>query len=438
MKILGVCTTLLLYLAPFCSAQTVDLDGFLSLVEANSKDLKLARKERELADVQKKEARATALPKLFAQADYKRNLTDLYLYADLGSFFGTGGGPTKLKINRKNEYSSNAVLQQTLFSPTIGNAIKAARQYQQLTDLVYAASYQTILSIAKQLFYQTLLLEQVWEVSAAAQQNAHDNYLNVKKKFELGLVSELELLQAEVRWKNSIPAETEAKRNYLLALNNLKNWAGIPEEEDFAINGTLTQYPPKPERIDFPTLLSLRPDYNALLWEEKLRKTNVSAQRASYFPTLTGSLVAAFSSQSDYWKFEQRNYTYVAGLTLSVPIFTGGYTSAQVEKAKIELEKTRVRINKSRQDIYNEMDNIYLRLDEAHERIVSAHTTLHTAEKAFFIAETTTESGLTTQLELKETRVGYDQAQLNYYAAIFDYLSAYFDWERAAGVGEAQ
>jgi outer membrane protein TolC len=225
--------------------------------------------------------------------------------------------------------------------------------------------------------------------------------------------------------------ETEAKRNYQLSLNNLKNWAGIPEEDNFAIDGSLTHYPLKPEKMDFPTVLNLRPDYNALLWEEKLMKTNVSAQKASYFPTLTGSLIAAFSSQSDYWRFDQKNYTYVAGLTLSVPIFTGGYTSAQVEKARIELEKTRVRINKSRQDIYNEMDNIYLRIDEAHERIVSAEMTLQAAEKAFTIAETTTQSGLTTQLELKDARVGFDQAQLNYYAAIFDYLFAYFDWERA-------
>lgn len=414
-------------------SETVDLETYINLVKQHSKDLQLVAKDKEMADQNKKEAISTALPRIAVQANYTRNLTDLYMFADLGKMFGEDGGVTKFKIKRNNEYSATAALQQTLFSATVGNAIKAARQYEQLTDNIYDASLQKILSAAKKMFYQTLLLDKFWQVSQSAEQNALDNYENMKLKFKNGFVSEFELLQAEVRWKNAIPETAKAKRNYEMALNNLKNWAGIPVENELILNGNFDEYPVLPDTVSFESILKNRPDFNALLWEEQLRKTNVSAKRAAYFPTLIGTVAYNYSAQSDYWKLEQENNLYFAGVNLSIPIFTGGYRRAEVNKAQIEVDKTRVTIEKTKEAIYNEVTNVYLRLQEAHERISSAEATLKTAERAFKIAENTAKSGLATQLQLKDARMGFDMANINYYSAIFDYLAAHFDWEEAVG-----
>lgn len=429
----------MMFAAGIAGAETVDLDQFIELVKQNSKDLQLAEKEREMAKANKKTAVSTALPKIGAEANYKRNLTSFYMYADfgpLGDMLGFGGaGPAKFKVNRNNEYSANIALQQTLFSPSVGSAIRAANEYQKLTDYAFRASQQAVLSGAKIMFYQTLLLEKVWQLSQSAEENARENYENVKLKFENGVVSEFELLQAEVRWKNAIPETAEAKRNYELALNNMKNWAGISVVESISLQGNFENYPPMPDKIELAAILENRPDYNAMLWEEKLRKTNLSAKKASYLPTLTGQAVYAYSAQSDYFKLDQENNLYFAGLNLSLPIFTGGYLSSEVQKAQIEVEKTRVKIEKTKENIFNELSNVYLKLEEAHKRILSARATLKVAEKAFQIAENTARSGLTTQLQLKDARIGYDSAQMNYYAAIFDYLASYFEWERITGHG---
>lgn len=417
------------------AADTYDLEQFLSLVRDNSKQLQLAVKDKELAKVNKRQAISTALPKVALQADYTRNLTDFYMYADLGELFGEGDdGAVKFKVNRNNEYSANIALQQTLFSPSVGNAIKAARQYQKLTDLAYEANEQGVISAAKMMFYQTLLLEKFWDISRSAEENAKENYDNMSLKFDNGVISEFELLQAEVRWKNAIPETAKARRNYEMALNNLKNLAGIPVDTAIDLAGNFDSYPKLPEkRMPFDSILRQRPDFNALLWEEKLRSTNLSAKKSAFLPTLTGSFVYAYSAQSDYWKLEQDNGLFMAGVNLSIPIFTGGYLSSEVQRARIELNKTQVSIDTNREQIYNEVSNIYLQLKEAHQRIASAEATLNAAKKAFQIAETTAQNGLATQLQLKDARVGFDQATMNYYAAIFDYLNATFQWERVTG-----
>jgi len=412
---------------------TYDLQAFLSRVETHSKDLKLAQKDLDMAKVNKKEAVSTALPRVTLEGTYNRNLKDIYLFIDFPDFETGEMTNQKFKINYRNEYGLRAVVSQTLFSFKVGNALTAAKQYEKLTDYVYDATRETIIKFAKKAFYQTLLLKSAWELSRASEENAYENYLQMKKKYDFGQISQFSLLQAEVRWQNQIPQTTKAKRNYELALNSLQDMAGIPEQENIELQGDFERIPPMPAMEKLEPVLERRPDYNALVWEEKLRGTGIKAEKANKLPSLGLNFTYNFSSLSDYFKLERQNHAYVVGLNLSIPIYSGGYMQAQVQKGKINLEKTRLKIEKEREAISIELRNIYLRLEEANKRIQAAKTTLETAKKAWEIAEVTAANGLATQLELKDARMVYDQARLNSYAAVYDYLDAYFDWQQAVG-----
>jgi outer membrane protein TolC len=414
-------------------SEVYDLKTFLAHVVNHSKDLKLAKKELDLAKVNKKEALSTALPKIGIDANYNRNLKENFLYIDFPDFETGEMTNQKFKINYKNEYGLSAVLNQTLFSFKVGTALRAAKEYKILTNFVYNATHQTIMTMAKKGFYQALLLKKVWEVCKASEENARENYLNMKKRFANGQISEFNLLQSEVRWQNLMPETTKAERNHQMALNTLKILAGIPVEKTIELEGSFDLVPTIPDPISLDLVLERRPDFNALLWEKKLLKTNVRAQSAERYPNLSVNLIYNFSSLSDYFKFERQNKSYIIGLNLSIPVFTGGYRQAQVQRAKIQVEKTGLRIDKEKETILHEMQNIRLRLKEAHKRMISAEKSRQTAEKAFKIAEITAANGLATQLELKDARVLYDQAKLNVYVSTYDYLDAYYDWQQAAG-----
>lgn len=405
-------------------AEPYTLNQFLEQVAQHSKDLKLAQEDLKYAQATKREAVSGVLPNISAGAGYNRNLKANYLYID---------DETKFKINRNNEYSFNVTLNQTLFSGAVYNAIRAANEYSKLTEYVYEASEDEIITMAKKSFYQTLLLKQVYEVTKKSEANALENYNTINKGFEIGLKSEFEKLQSEVRYKDIIPQVTETQRNYDIALINLKNMAGIDLEAEFEPVGSLEDYPTMPVAVEFDNILEQRPDYNAIVWEEKLRTTGVRAEKAGYIPTLSGFFSYNYSAQSDDFKFENENNSYTVGLNLSIPIFTGGKTNAKVQQAKIELNRTKINRDKTIDNIKTETTNIRLRLAEAFNRIESARSSYNTAKKAFDIAETTSASGLTTQLELKDSRVVLDQAEVNFYSAIYEYLDAYFDWQKAIG-----
>ena len=433
MKRILIITAIALLMICNVNAQIYDLDSFIEKVKANNRDILIAIKDLEAAETQEKEASSNAYPQINAQAGYNRNLKEIYMYADFGDFM-PGGGPAKFKINYNNDYKFQTVVSQQIFNYTVFNAIKAAKQYEKLSNYIYDATTKGVINGSKKAFYQTLLLKEVWLVNQNAEKNANENYDNVKNKFDNGIVSQFELLQAEVRWKNLIPQTTKAKRNFELALNSLKSLAGIPVDQPMKIQGDFESYPNRPISVDLTNVLLKRPDYNALLWEQKLRTTNINVQRAGHFPTLYGSFVYSFSSSSDKYQLDQRNNALIAGLTLQIPLFSGWGVSARIQRAKIEAAQAQLRIDKQKDAIYTEINNISLKMDEAENRIKSAEKTLEAAKKGFQIAEITSKNGLATQLELKDARVGYDQAQLNYYAAVYDYLESYFNWQLAVGV----
>ena len=175
--------------------EKLTLDRFLSLVKQHNKNIQLAEKSLETAKAVKKEALASALPKMNVQVAYNRNLLINYIYIDFPDF-STGIAKTqKFKISFNNEYRFNAVLSQPVFSFKIGNALRAASRYEKTTKYAYKAQIQAILTGSKKAFFQTMLLQKVVEVAKAAEENARENYVQVQNKYDNGLASQLQLLR---------------------------------------------------------------------------------------------------------------------------------------------------------------------------------------------------------------------------------------------------
>ena len=101
----------ILLLLMTCTAvpQVYDLDSFIKLVQKNSKDLKTAQKDLEMADARYQEALSTALPKINAQATYNRNLGKMFLYVDFPDFDTGEVTKQKFQISYNNDFSATVM-----------------------------------------------------------------------------------------------------------------------------------------------------------------------------------------------------------------------------------------------------------------------------------------------------------------------------------------
>ncbi|RMG64073.1 MAG: TolC family protein [Calditrichaeota bacterium] len=434
MRMLRYAGVWLLVLVMGVWAGEYDLSRILELAEQNNRELQLARQDLKFASAQKLEAYSTALPKINVQLGYNRNfLQDFFFFTTRDTATGQER-TTRFSFTFRNEFQMRATLNQTLYSfGKVGNAIKGAGDFSRMTRFQFEAKRQEVMANTMKAFYRALLLERVWEVARASEQNALENYQLVKTRYESGSASEFEMLQAEVRYENARPQTMQAYRDYQLALNSLKIQVGLPLDEPVHLVGSLQNAPPMPDSLPADSVLNRRPDYLALQWERQLWKRNVGVQKSNLLPTLLGTLTYTSGARSDRFRLDNRTSNIVLGINLQIPIFNGANTIAQIQKAKVDLRRAETRLRITEDNIRLSLQNALLKLREAQRRVEAARKSVATAQRALEIAQSRAANGLATQLELKDSQLFLDQARVNFYSAMFDYLDAYIDWQLATG-----
>ena len=411
------------------------LEDYIKEVEKNSRQLKQAANDVLIAETDEKAAKSQALPTVGAQAGYTRNLNDIetsYPVASVG-----GGGPLiwdDVDINSDNDFSFGLSLDQQVFNMKVFQAIRASKEYKLMTGSIYDVQHQEIITIAKKVYYQNYLMEKLYEVKKSTEENTYENYKIIKDKFDNGLVSEVDLLRAEVDWKMTIPETTQAKKNLDLAGINFKTLAGIALDREIVLDCDISAYPEIPVLLPLNRILPERADYKTLVREKNLRDINVKAALADHYPTLAANFTYGVQSSSDDFNLDENKVTSATlGFTLTLPVYTGGALSSQDKRTKTEYRQTVLKIDQLEEEVMSEIKSIYLSLKEADERIQSALATMQTAEKAYEITQASYNSGMGTQLELKDARLSRENAEIAHVSAVYEYLAAYFDWEKATG-----
>ena len=427
---------LLFLFVAFLPATELNLKQALALAGKNNKNLKLARAETRMADARVQEAWSSALPRLSTDVNYTRNLKSQYFYINTGGGggFGGPGSPTRFSFSFKNEYNVMAKLDQTIYSfGKVGTALKIAYEYEDFVKANYNYQSQVIFAGIKEAFYGVILMQKIYRLAVDSEKSAHDNYLQTKERYQNGAVSEYDVLQAEVRWRAALPEKISAHKNYELALNNFKIMLEIPVSDSLSLTGNLDRLPPMPAAQLSDSVIVNRDDLKAMQLEYAMRQKNVSLEFANHLPNLTGNFTYTYSGRSDLFKIENDNAYYTLGLHLHIPIFSGGFTSAQVQKAEVDAYKSKIRLQEKKEQVGADLVNARLRLEEAHKRIESAAGNVDVARRAFEIAQTRVANGLSTQLELRDSRLLLDRARVNALSARYDYIKAYLNWQKVTG-----
>lgn len=112
-----------------------------------------------------------------------------------------------------NNFSADVTITQTLFSSAVFKGIGASQVYYDLAkaDLQSTVS-KTVLSVQKT-FYGVLLSKEVLDITKQSFENAQANLNDVKALYKEGMVSEFDMLQAEVQVENLRPMVLQMENN---------------------------------------------------------------------------------------------------------------------------------------------------------------------------------------------------------------------------------
>jgi outer membrane protein TolC len=448
---------------------SVSLDEAVSRALRNSEEVRLARSQVELARAQVRTARADAFPQLNANLGYTRtfasafsggggftlpdslnfepdttaSLAERIRYLEknapnaglggLGSLFGN------LPFGQENAYTATLSGTQPLFSGgKLGAARRIANEYLSAAQLQLQEQSADIDLQVKSAYFRARLAQELVGISEASVAQA-ERFLGTERvRQKSGLGSELDTLRAAVSLANLRPQLITATNSAEVSTLDLKRLLDIPLDQPVRLTTSLdvpAMIVSADSAVTYATL-SRRATIRAQEEQVRIREEQVKVARSSYLPSV--NLVFNYGKQlfpTTTFGFNQDWRTdFTAGLTVSVPLFNGGRTGAQVAQAQVTLNQERLRLSQLRENVQVEYERARGERERARSSIEARQTTVAQAQRVYDLTVLRYEQGLASQLEVSDARLSLFQARTNLAQAVADFQIANATLTRAIGV----
>ena len=331
---------------PFLAARPVlaqdtlklDLGKALEIALSENPTVKVADKEIQKKKYARKGSYASLFPQISFAGDYNRTLKKQVMYMDF-DMGDMGGGSLPegtdmssmdegFEVGRSNNWSLGFNASMPLVNASLWKSLSISALDVELAVEQARSSKIAMVNQVKKSFYAVLLASDSYRVFKQSYDNAMENYLDIKRKYEQGTVAEYDLIRADVTVKNTEPNLLQAENSLTLAKWQLKALLGMDLDLNIDCDGQLTDFKSSlfADYLSTDTTLSENTDLKQLdLQAEQLKKTLVM-QKFDYLPTLSLTGLYQWSAMNNDFKF--KNYRWnpysMIGITLSVPIFSGG------------------------------------------------------------------------------------------------------------------
>ena len=448
-KMMWVILMLLPSLA-FTSAKAQDvlklnLSKALEIALSENPTVKVADKEIEKKKYAQKGSYAALFPDFSFAADYKQTLKKQVMYMDgfdMGSSDISEGTEVPdmskgIEVGRDNNWSLGFNASMPLVNASLWKSLSISALDVELSVEQARSSKISMVNQVKKSFYGVLLANDSYRVFKDSYDNAMENYLDIKKKYEQGTVAEYDLIRADVTVKNSEPNMLQALNSLTLAKWQLKALLGMDLETEIDCEGTLVDYETElfADFLSTDTTLSENTDLKQIdLQAEQLKKT-LMMQKFDYLPTLSLTGLYQWTSMNNDFKFKnyQWNPYSMIGVTLTVPIFSGGSKYHKIKQTQVSMQQMDLQREDTKRNLQLSIKQYMDNMNTCIKKFDAAQKGVEQANRGYLIAQKRYDTGAGTLLEMNDAELALTQSKLNFNQSIYDYMVAKSDLEKVLG-----
>jgi outer membrane protein TolC len=463
--------------APPVPAGPLTLEQVLTLAEPRSEAMAIAQAGIRRAEGEQVRARSGKLPQLSLSASYDRalasefegifdvgsgstctpimlnpqatidaRLAEVERAVDCGAagsnLFGapstssdTDNSFEDLPFGRKNTWRASLSFSQNLYSGgRLGAQADVAAIGHDAANLTLTTSRAQLLFEVAQAYYDAVLSDRLVEIAAATLEQAGATLKQTQAGFDAGTQPEFEVLRARVSRDNQSPVLIRQRTNRDVALLRLKRLLDLPADYQLQLADALSDdaLPPAPvfaERVGLVER-TLRPETGAVSLQSvttlpdrtvvteaattvKLREASLRLVEAQSKPTVSLNSIYARNAYPEGMvpAFDRTNWT--VGVSMSMPLMTGGRQKGDQAVALAELEQARHQQRQVEELAALDTRAAWAELVAAHASWEATAGTIQQAQRAYQIANVRFTNGVSTQLELSDARLSLQQAEAN-------------------------
>ena len=410
----------------------LSLEQALEIALSENPTIKIADQQIEIKRYAKQGTYASLYPQIDATASYQRVIKKQTMSMDFG------GQTQTIKVGSDNSFNGGVTLGMPVVNAQLWQSLKVSALDVELAVEQARSSRIDMIEQVTKAYYGILLAKQSQDLYQSVYDNAVENNDIVKKKFDVGAVSEYDLIRSNVSVQNALPNVIEAEYTVTLALWQLKALLGIDLQREIDVTGSLMDYVHVLDKSYDISQLNLENNstLKQLDMQEQMLEHAVKITKLANVPSLSVSaayLYTALGNDGKFFKKEAWNPYSYAGLQLNIPIFAGNKRRAATREARLNLANLQLqRENVERQlrvGIVQYLNNMQSSVKKYH----ASAATVDQAQRGYDIAVKRYDVGRGTLVDIDNSQVALTQAELQRNQSIYNFLTAKVSLDKVLG-----
>ena len=472
-KVLYVLLTLVLTIAGLSTVEAQEVDSLeidlataLNIALSENPTVKVADMEIEKKQYAKKTAYGALLPQMDVIGSYQRAIKRQTVYFDEGLGFGGGdidptqyteeelkimkvvgdmfsmGGDSEssgegIQMGRFNVWSAGLNVNFPIIVPSLWKNIQMSDVDIQIAMEQARSSRIDLINQVKKAYFSLLLAQDSYNVLRKTYETDSINLDNIRNRYNQGVVAEYDVITADVRLKSLIPNMLQAENMMKIAEMQLNMFMGIDGHIPLKVVGSLDDYEASmfDNLIPADTTLSHNSDLKKFDLQTKQAQNALEMQKLQYAPSLVSTFNWTYMSQNNDFRFS--NYRWdpysMLGITLQIPIFSGGQRYHNVKQSQIQLYQLSEQRKEVERGLRLSIKNNYDLINKNIEQVVATQSSIDLARRGHEITLKRYETGMGTIVDVNAAALAVLNAELQNRNAIYDYLAAKADLEKVLG-----
>lgn len=404
-----------------------DLLDVYQQAKANDPVVLKAAAQYDIAKEDIEQARATLLPQLSASGSFGE-----------GKQESANQNTGRISHSDSRSTSYGATLSMEIYRHSSWLNLSSAKKSAHRSDINYQVAKQDLIVRVTQVYFDLLSAKDNLEFATAEKVAIERQLEQTKQRFSVGLTAITDVHEAQAEYDNAVTEEIRATNRIYTAEEAVRVITNV-YPRDFSVLNTKRFSPSRPlpdsanEWQQTAEVKSL--DLIAQKIAVDIAKQDINIAKAGHLPTLdfTGNYSNGKSKNNITDITGPYLDNHSVGISLSVPIYSGGAISSSVRRAQHSYVSASQDLSSIHRGVVQDTRNAYNTVIAAVSAIKSLEQALISAEKALEATEAGFEVGTRTIVDVLNSTRNLYNAKRNLSTTRYTYIQNVLSLKRAGG-----
>ena len=373
------------------------------------------------AEFERRKTIATGLPQITGDLSYNNWLKQQVSLIPAEFFGGNPGEFAAVTFGTKQSAGVSAELNQQLFNGSYLVGLQASKVYLAISENAKEKLETEVVKATTSAYANSLMADESIRIAEKNLGDINKNLKDIEGMFAEGMIEEESVEQLRVL-KSSVEANySNGQRMRDLAYNMLKLVLGLKIDDQIMLQDNLDSL--AHQNLDLTLLeqgfkIEDNVDFRIAKNQEESSALLLKLEKSKALPQLNAFINAGYNGFNNEFKFtetQQQWFGYsMAGIRMSVPIFSSLGRQASTNKARMNLDIAQIQLEETQQRLFFELESAKSNFQYAIETYYNNQESLLLAERISSKNQVKFLEGIASSFDLLQAQKQLYEAQYNY------------------------